>query len=211
MIKENLVMFTESLAEFKQTGCVCSTSRTAAKAMVAPLHLKQGPRKILEVGAGTGAVTLPLIESMQPEDTLVVCELSSRLMKTLKARLENFEPYLKNKDRIEFFEGPIQNYREETTFDFLVCALPFLNFELELLDDIFQKFLRLSHKDTYMTYFEYIGIRPISKVLSPAKRKKRMNEIDGYLGKEYKPRTVNIERVWWNISPINVYTLHMAA
>lgn len=216
MIKENLTILSRSIENFKATGCLWESSRWVAKALNEPIRKKKlktdEPRRILEVGAGTGAITRPLIKELGPQDELVVCELSGKLLHALRNSLEGTHSYLKNEERIAFFEGAIQDLPESgEKFDYIVCSLPFLNFDEQLVDEIFRKLLRLSHQDTLMTYFEYMAFRHLSLVVSPPERKSRMQKISEYIGREYKPRTVKKEKVWLNLSPANIYTLKMAA
>ncbi len=213
MLKENLAILKASLfSQFKNTGCFWSSSRWAADSLTQPMRRRRGGKlNILEAGAGTGAVTVSILKDLCEGDRLVVCEINSEFMKILKQRLQRNADYQKHKDNIIFFEGPIQDIPEDNKFDLIICALPFLNFELPLVKDIFQKLVRLSGKDTLMTYFEYLGIRPLSKVVSPNPRKRRIKEIDRYFHAEYLPRRVGQKICWLNHFPINIYTLDMAA
>lgn len=212
MLKENIVMLKGAISQFKDTGCFWESSQWAAKVLTHPL--RQPNRKgmnIIEVGAGTGAVTVSVLENMLPEDRLVICEINPDFMRALKSRLEKSPLYQMNKERISFFSGPIQEFQTEEKFDFIICALPFLNFDLPLVKEIFAKFHDLSSETSMMTYFEYLGIRPVSKVLSPTQRKKRIREIDGFFAQTYSPRRIKTKTCWLNVLPMNVYTLDMAA
>lgn len=211
MIKENIVMFKGALTHFKHTGCLCGSSRWAAEALARPLQRNRAPMNILEAGAGTGAVTLNILKALIPGDKLVICEINPEFMETLKDRLSSNKYYLQHKENITFFCGPIQEMPEDLKFHVVVCALPFLNFEIGLVKEIFEKFKRLSAEEGVLTYFEYLGIRPLSKLVSPAGRKKRMKEIENFFFKEYHSKRINKEVCWLNLTPINVYTLGIAA
>jgi phospholipid N-methyltransferase len=212
LIKDNILVMRESLNEFKATGCVCSSSPWAAEAMVEPLSKAKGPRRIIEVGAGVGPVTAKILDVLNPEDTLVICEINSRFMSNLKKRMQIHPRFEILKDSITFFEGPIQSLPvPEQKFDFIVCALPFLNFEKTLIQDIYNKLMSISAPSCLMTFFEYMALRNLSKVISPTERKLRMLEIDLFLNELYAPRKIGVKKVWLNLTPINVYTLSMAA
>lgn len=210
MIKEHLVMLKGAFTHFHHTGCLWGSSQRAASVLTSPMEKDRGPMNILEVGAGTGAVTVSIIERMREGDSLTICEINKEFMVTLKKRLERMEKYQAFRDHIEFYDGPIQDFNSDAKFDFIVCALPFLNFDLPTIRQIFDKFNQLSADASLMTYFEYLGIRPISKVVSPESRKQRIKEIDAFF-KESAPKRINTETCWLNIMPMNVYTLEMAA
>ena len=82
MIKQNLVFLREFLLEFKTTGACFPTSKWAAQALIKPLRdTKRKPMRILELGPGTGSVTLPILRELREGDTLTICEINPRFMK----------------------------------------------------------------------------------------------------------------------------------
>lgn len=216
MIRDHLVMAKESLTQFHHTGCVCSSSRWAAHALTRPLQNrnKRGsdkPARIIEIGAGTGPVTTVILKHMKPNDTLVVCEMNPNLMKALKERLADDPNYLKHKDNIEFVEKPIQEYESEDLFDTIICALPFLNFDVATVDEIFTKLLNITTDEAQMTYFEYMGLKRLGQIAALPKRRKRLLEFERYFQEVYRPRLQGTDRVWFNVLPIKVYTLNLAS
>lgn len=207
MIKDNVAFLKEFIKEFQTTGTMFPSSKWAAQALTNPLRKSRTPQNILELGPGTGPVTVKILDDMQQGDHLVTCEINPRFMAVLKENLSSYPNFLKHKNNVEFFLGPIQELPETRKFDTIVCALPFLNFELKTVEEIFSKLERLSSPDTKMTYYEYIGLRSLGKVVSMPDRKKRLKEIDCFFKKIYKNRPVQRERVWLNLLPINIYTL----
>jgi phosphatidylethanolamine/phosphatidyl-N-methylethanolamine N-methyltransferase len=209
MIRDNLEVLREYVSKFQQSGTVCSTSPWAAEKMVQPLVGKRTPKSILEVGAGTGPVTLKILDQMQAGDRLIICEINSKLMDLLKERLPEHPRFEELKNQIEYFEGPVQDVPETYHFDVIISALPFLNFELALVQEIFEKYRRLSSPDTVITYYEYMGLRSLSKRVSPKERKERFLALDVYLNELFQRTRIGQERVWANVLPINVYTLKL--
>jgi 16S rRNA A1518/A1519 N6-dimethyltransferase RsmA/KsgA/DIM1 with predicted DNA glycosylase/AP lyase activity len=180
--------------------------------MAAPLAGKnREPMHILEAGAGTGAVTAKVLENLIEGDTLIVCELNPRMVERLSRNLEKNELYHQFKDQITIFEGPVQDVPEDKPFDCIISSLPFLNFELELVEDIFSKYKRVSTADTVMTYYEYIGLRSLGRTLSPPKRKNRLRQLDSYLRDLFERCQTARTRGWMNFLPINIYTLQVQA
>jgi len=196
---------------FKSTGTICPSSKWAARALANPLHEFSTPKRILEVGAGTGSVTVQILRDMNVHDELTVCELNPRFIKQLKKKLSKDFYYQVHKDRVDFFENAVQDMSGDRKFDVIVCGLPFNNFDRSTVDTIFTKLLAISHEKTLMTYFEYIGLRMLGKVMMPSEKKKRISEVESYLDLKYTPRCIHTERVWLNLLPIDIYTLKMAA
>ena len=203
--------FPTSLREFHYTGAVCPTSRWAAKAMTYPLReINAQSRKILELGPGTGSVTVKILADMNDRDELTICEINPRLMNTLKRILRENENFIRHKDRVRFFCCPAQNLPEDRKYDVVVCALPFLNFDVHTVRQIFTKLSSLSTENTLMTNYEYIGLRQLGKFVSKKERRRRIYRIDRFF-KKFAPNLVSTRKVWLNVLPIHIYTRKLAA
>jgi phospholipid N-methyltransferase len=212
MLKENLVFLREFLLEFKTTGACFPTSRWAAQALITPLRDPTRKNKnILELGPGTGSVTLPIIREMKAGDRLTICEINPRFMAALKEKLEEDASFQRVRDQVFFFEGAAQDLPSDICYDIIVCALPFVNFDLETVQAIFQKLRRISSPDTLMTYYEYIGLRKFNEAVSAPERRERMEEVSSFLKKSGSLSYLGRERVWLNVLPINIYTVKPSA
>ena len=210
-VKDCVVYIQEAFSEFYHTGSVFPTSRWAAMAMTRPLRGEHAPMHILEAGPGTGVVTERILKTMSDRDSLVICEINPKFMQVLKEKLSTNPDFIRHKSRVSFFEGPVQNLPERKLFDMIVCSLPFLNFELSIVEDIFAKFTRMSTPATVMTYYEYIGLRDIGMQLSLPERRKRLQKLNEFFDSLHEKRRLAQEKVWLNILPINIYTMRVAA
>jgi phosphatidylethanolamine/phosphatidyl-N-methylethanolamine N-methyltransferase len=209
---ETLLFLKEGLVRSKETGSICPTSQHAASALIHPLKpprqlLPKKNARILEVGAGTGSVTRSILKNMISDDTLTVCELNHRFMTSLMTMLTENEDYQKHKPRVSFFGDAIQALTEERSFDLIISALPFLNFDIGTIKDIFQKFKNLSNENTVLTYYEYIGVRRIGKKLAPKKHRERLTIFDEFFTAHIDPALITYQKVWLNVLPIYIYTL----
>lgn len=211
MLKENLLFLREAITEFHHTGSIFPTSRWAAKALSGPLRNRTTPKKILELGPGNGSVTVKILEEMVDGDELTICEINPNFMKTLKLRLRKLKLFQERRKQIKFFCGAAQNLPEDQRFDVIICALPFLNFDRKTVEEIFAKIERISTSNTMMTYYEFIGIRQISMVISPAERKQRIRDVDSFFKGFYSKYSVERRPVWLNFTPINIYEVRLAA
>jgi phospholipid N-methyltransferase len=212
MLKENLVFLREFLLEFKTTGACFPTSKWAAHALITPLRKPdRGPKRILELGPGTGSVTIPMIRELQPGDTLTVCEINPRFMKLLKETLEKEPAYRSRRGQVKFFEGAAQDLPLGAPYDIIVCALPFLNFDLDTVQSIFARLRQLSTPHTLMTYYEYIGARRFNQALGAPDRRARITEVNKFLRCSGEVQNLDCTKVWLNLFPINIYTVRPAA
>ncbi len=204
---DHLVFLKEFLTKFEETGSAIPSSSWAAKAMTNSLRRTVRPQSILEVGPGTGSVTTKILNDMVDGDHLTVCEINPRFMSALKEKISDNKNFLRRKQNIDFFEGPIQEMPEKRSYDIIICALPFTNLKVEIIEDIFAKFQRLSTADAHITFFEYMGLRRIGRMTSLPERRERLEEIDALFEKIYKNYDRTTKKVWFNFTPINVYTL----
>jgi phosphatidylethanolamine/phosphatidyl-N-methylethanolamine N-methyltransferase len=209
MFSECLVFLREGLVNFYHTGSLFPTTRWAASALTYPMRKHAKPQNILEVGAGTGSVTTKILQEMNPGDHLTICEVNSCFMTRLKKKLENNEDYNLLRDNIRLHECLVQDLPEDIQFDVIVCALPFLNFDVATVNDIFCKLSRLSRSDATLSYYEYIGLRPLGKMLSLPQRRQRLSSLDNFFNKQTFARPINRTNVWLNVLPIYVYRMGM--
>jgi phospholipid N-methyltransferase len=212
MLKENLVFLREFLLEFKTTGACFPTSKWAAQALITPLREQnRGRKNVLELGPGTGSVTIPIIKELRDGDHLTICEINPRFMKSLKESLEEMEEFRRARHQISFFEGAAQDLPTDKVFDIIVCALPFVNFDLLTVQAIFSKLREISSRETLMTYYEYIGVRKFNEAVAAPERRDRMAQVNEYLKESGSLNYLGHERVWLNVLPINIYTVKPAA
>ncbi len=210
MIKDNIVFLKEFINEFKCTGSVWPTSKWAARALVTPIKSRKqpSPLRILELGPGTGSVTVRILEQMTDQDELAICEINPNFMASLKKKLAKNPRFHQHKERISFHECPAQDMPENGKYDVIICALPFLNFDLSTVEEIFAKLKRMSTEETIMTYYEYIGLRAFGLMMSPPKRKERIKQLDSFFDGVFENHLSNREMIWRNMLPINVYMLN---
>jgi phospholipid N-methyltransferase len=141
-------------------------------------------------------------------DSLSTCEINERFMDALKENLEENPYFDSHRARVSFHCCPMQQLPENQKFDLIVCAIPFLNFDLPLVRELFLKIAALSHKDTVMTYYEYKALRSIGKQFSTNSRRTRMRELDDFIKSVQAAHLQSKGNVWLNVLPIKVYRLN---
>jgi|GEM_PF-571668 len=208
-IGELIAFLKEGITKFHDTGSLCSTTRYAGEALSSPLKLPRKPMKILEVGAGTGSVTSVILDMLVEGDHFVTCEMNDKFLPLLESRVKT-HPSHQNQDRtVLVFAGPIQALTEDSKFDVIICALPFLNFSVQLTQEIFLKLARLSTSETVMTYYQYIALHLLGKLVSFPERRNRLKELERFFEVVHQQCFESRMRIWRNVLPINIYSLKM--
>jgi len=208
-IGELIAFLKEGITKFHDTGSLCSTTRYAGEALSTPLKLPRKPMKILEVGAGTGSVTNVILDMLIEGDHFVTCEINQKFLPLLESRVKAHSSYQYQDRTISVFAGPIQDLTEENNFDVIICALPFLNFSVQLTQEIFLKLARLSTSETVMTYYQYIALHLLGKLISLRERRDRLRELERFFEIVHQQCFKSRMRIWRNVLPINIYTLKM--
>ena len=206
-MNDHIAFLREFLARFEETGSAVPSSRWAAQALTRPIKKLPHPKQILEVGPGTGVVTERALRDMSEKDHFTICEINPRFMQALKEKLADNPDYIRHKERVKFFEGPVQRLEESIKFDVIICAIPFTNLKVQIVEEIFTKLSKLSHEKTLVTFFEYIGLRKLGRIASLKERRDRLTQIDDFFSELFSHYHRDVERVWLNLTPIKVYTL----
>lgn len=168
---------------FSEIGAMLPSSQHLAKLMIEPLndHPDRAHRRILEVGPGTGPFTRALLKKLRTTDELVVCEINSRFMNTLKETLETDQHFQKHNERVHFYEGSVLELPEEYVkdgFDFIVSSLPFHNFAPELVNEFFCYFKKILKNEGTLTFFHYAGLRKLSGISLNKEVRNRVKGVD---------------------------------
>lgn len=172
-----LAFITQAIRNYHHTGAVAPSSPALAKAMTASLRKHTGPKRMLEVGPGTGPFTREMLNAMRDGDELHIVEINplfaQRLQKTL------VDPFSR-KHAARFVQiscQPIETAEVKGPFDFIVCGLPFNNFPPTLVRQIFRRMLDLLAVEGELSYFEYAAVRVMKGSFVNAAGRKKLSQI----------------------------------
>jgi len=209
--------FAESRAFYRQfrtqyftTGSVLPSSRFLGRALVRHVRTKQPPRTILEIGPGTGAVTRVLVEALQPGDRLDIVEINGAFVEVLNRRFAEEPAFVRVKDQCRVLHRPLQEVPGDGEYDFLISGLPLTNFQDALVEDIFASYRRLLKPGGVLSYFEYAGIRGVKTKLAGDAERKRLIDLDAYLGVKLRDHQFAADFVMMNMPPAMARHLRFA-
>ncbi len=174
----NIQFFRQFRQRFKTTGAIAPSSGFLAKAMCWPMEQGNAPRRILEVGPGTGPVTNRLVRQLKPGDQLDLVEINDVFADMLRKRFETDDAWKKVADQCAVHQLPLQEFKADQRYDFVISGLPMNNFEPSLVSDLLETMFSLMKDGAVLSYFEYIYIRSIKCVVTSGAEKKRIREID---------------------------------
>ena len=199
---------------FESTGAVLPSGGRLARALAH--FVRHGeevdrPRRILEVGPGTGAVTVVLADSLRPDDRLELVELNDRFVTRLRERLQDDKRLAPIADRTELFHADVRDLPSDRKYDVIVSGLPLNNFSVALVEELLETLHRALVPGGTLSFFEYIAIRRAKATLSRRADRERLRAIGRVLGELLERHEIRRDRIMPNIPPAWVHHLRFPA
>lgn len=200
--------------EFRQqhhtTGAVLPSGRALARALASFVRDDAAgdgstARRILEVGPGTGAVTSEILRAMRPDDRLDLVELNDQFVEQLRWRFAEDSNFSPMRDRVELHHASVEDVSEDQPYDLIVSGLPLNNFSVELVSRILDKLRRLLAPEGTLSFFEYVAIRRMKSVVSPAADRDRLRGISRMFDEMFSKYEVRKDLVLTNVPPAWVH------
>ncbi len=136
----------EFFGQFRQqyhtTGSILPSSRALGRALTRPMRHARGPRRILEVGPGTGAVTAAILRALRPGDLLDIVEINAQFVAVLERRFAEEPAFRACRGQARLIHAPLQEVAGVHAYDFMISGLPLNNFSVDLVKEIFLSYER---------------------------------------------------------------------
>lgn len=215
---DRLLFLAESFRTFHSTGALAPSGADLVNAMVVPVTSRPDrPLSVLEVGAGTGAVTRRLAQVLRPGDRLHVVEANPRFAGRLRQ-----DPELARRGpevglrlsacRVEELPecrppapdggGPVGE-----RYDVIVSGLPFTNFEPARVRHLLELYLRLLVPGGELTWFGYLGTTAARTLASGPRRGARHRAVIRLLRQFEATYGLGTRTVWRNLPPAQAHLL----
>lgn len=199
----------EFRATFETTGAVLPSSRFLARAITRHARSVDGPKRLLEVGPGTGAFTDQLIRHLKPTDEFVVVELNDRFVGTLRHRLETEPAWKEKRSQVRLIHDTIEALDATEKFDAVVCGLPFNNFDPSLVEQLVGKMIGHVSPGGTFSFFEYLAIRKLKAPFVGKVERERLAAVADVLGGYLMKHRIASDRVIRNVPPAVAHHLRV--
>jgi phosphatidylethanolamine/phosphatidyl-N-methylethanolamine N-methyltransferase len=169
-----LAFVTQLLKDRKHTGAVLPSSNILAKTMTESIARRSGPKRVLEVGPGTGPFTKAILRTLRHGDEFHIVEISPVFCRRLEEKV--LRKFRREHPKIAVYLhcSPIELASVTGKFDFIVCGLPFNNFTPQTVRSIFRRLMSMLADGGELSYFEYAGVRMMKGTLANEAGRRRL-------------------------------------
>lgn len=190
-------------------GAVAPSSRGLGRALAAPFAGRTSPARVLEVGAGTGAVTRVIAELMGDDDRLDICEIQPRFADAIQRDLIDAGPLHKphREHRVRLLRTAVQNVIEPNAYDYVICGLPFTAFSIGDVTEILEVIEGNLRPGGTFSYFEYVFLRKLGCAFSMGERRGQIRAVSARMDGLIAAHQVDRQTIWTNIPP--AYARHL--
>ncbi|MCH9034997.1 MAG: methyltransferase domain-containing protein [Planctomycetes bacterium] len=199
----------EYVSDPSTVGALAPSSGALAQALCEPFRRFQRPARVLEVGAGTGAVTRHLGALLGEKDELDICEIQPRFADILRRDVLSRPEFADSvrSGRVRLLVQPVQEIANENHYDFIISGLPLTAFDLQLVEEVFDSFRRCLKRTGVLSYFEYMAMRRTSRTFSVGRFRKRVRSVSRYLTARIREHQFARRTVLRNFPP--AYARHL--
>lgn len=203
-----LKFLTQSITRFQHTGAIWPSGDALAREMTRPFRHHQGPRRILEVGPGTGAFTRHIMEELRDGDEFDIVEINPVFCRHLETDL--IAPFRRRGGSaiVRLHHAAIEDANLDGTYDHIVCGLPFNNFPPSLVRSIFRRMIELLAPDGDLSYFEYAAVRVMKAPVASRSTRSKMRRLDAHAKSLARRHAGQRTLVMANIPPAVAVRLH---
>jgi phospholipid N-methyltransferase len=188
-------------SRYSTTGSILPSSASLARALTRPMRQCGSPRRVLEVGPGTGAVTAEIVRLLRPGDQLDIVEINADFVAYLGQRFESEPAFRRKREQCRIMHQPLQEVPGEYAYDFMISGLPLNIFPLQLVQDIYRSYARLLKPKGTLSFFEYAWVRDMKMPFLKPEERAKLSELARFLEAKVRRHQIAEELVLLNVPP----------
>jgi len=209
-LRDQAAFFRQFRQRFETTGAIAPSSRFLAKAMTRYLRQRESDSvRVLEIGPGTGAVTGNIVKHLREGDVFDLVELNEAFVDILEQRFLDDRVWRAVSGVANTHRVALQEFQAEQPYDFVISGLPLNNFPADLVESLADSYFRLLKPGGVLSYFEYMYVSPIRKVVTRGEEKARISRIDEIMQGHCNRFRIKRDNIWINVPPAWVQHLRL--
>jgi len=207
-LKETMLFLRGAATNLAEVGSIIPSSRAVAKAMTSALREKPAPRRILEVGAGTGPITARIVREMRPGDHLDIYEINPEFTTYLERRFAREPRFRQVRDQVTIHTAGIETIARQPTYDVIISAIPFTNFPPAAVKEFFETYRVILKPGGRLTYIEFAFGRTLLRKLGKKEDRQRLESLEEVLRHYQRSYRYRARFVPLNAPPARIHSLH---
>lgn len=200
-LSDYMLFFGQFLRNLRQSGAILPSSSALARAMTSYLARKQGQVRVLEVGAGTGALTAGIVPLLRPGDALDIVEINPELMARLQRKFQTLPQFHTDGVAVRFINEDVRNVSLERDYDYIIFSLPLTNFPPGMVQELLDLMMSCLKPGGVFSYVKYIFISRLKSVFGGARLRADMKANQAITNAFAEKYQIERRAVWRNIPP----------
>lgn len=202
-LRDRAAFVSQFRRRFETTGSITPSSRFLAAAMTRHLAGREPgrPVRVLEIGPGTGPVTSRIVQLLQPGDVFDLVELNEVFVGILRKRFETVPDWKRVAAQSHVHQLPLQDFVAAEPYDYVISGLPMVNFPVDVVRQLSDAYFRLAKPGGVVSYFEYMYMRPLRKVVSSRAERERVTQVGKIMQEHCDRSRIRRDWVWLNFPP----------
>lgn len=199
--------FLQQAARNRRTvGAIAPSGYTLACQLTDPLDEYRGrPLNVLEVGAGSGAVTRVLLSRLPEHSRVDIVETNPRLAATLHELVSSGGGSPTAGVMVHCM--PIEAFYSDVRYDVVISTLPLANFTPSEVSAIMNRYDELLAHDGTLTYFAYRGTRLVRRLVASRAEARRHHAVEQLMAEIKGRYHVTRTPIWRNVPPATAWRL----
>jgi phospholipid N-methyltransferase len=205
---EGWMFLIEAARDLRTTGAIAPSGKALARALTEPVRAQvPRPLAVLEVGAGTGAVTRTLISALPRAGRLDIVEANPRFAGRLRRLVTTHPDLAARHAQVTVHQACVEQLDNDQRYDVIVSGLPLTNFTPAQVERIMARYLELLHPGGTLTYFAYLGTRTARALTASRAEARRHAAVDEIMAAYQHTYATGRWTVWGNVPPAYVWQL----
>jgi len=138
---------------------------------------------------------------LRAEDVLDLVELNPTFAALLQERFRSDPAFQRVATQSKVHLCGIESFRPEGQYDHIICGLPFNNFSAEFVEQVFATFFGLLAPGGTLSYFEYMYVRPLRRLVAGRPERTRLTRLDTVLKSYLAGHRLGRDWVFLNVPP----------
>ncbi|WP_017606859.1 class I SAM-dependent methyltransferase [Nocardiopsis alkaliphila] len=209
-LRDTKLFFSQALRTFHATGSILPSSGALAHEMAEHVRHRPDPDqplRILEAGAGTGAISRGIAAAMRPGDTVDFVEANPEFSAYVEELLETDPVMSRVADAASVHTCLVNDMGTDRSYDVIVSGLPFANFTADQVEEVFDYYFTVLRPGGTLSFYGYLYTKEVKAVIAKREDYLRQARSSWVVQDRIDRYGIGSEKVFANVPPAWVHHL----